>query len=400
MKNVILLTIDTLRQDVLGCYGNELGLTPFIDSLQNKCIRFANAQSCGPYTQASFPAIMTSSYYHEYPKSKKLSVKRTLVSEPLKEAGIKTAGFHSNAYLSSYFGWNRGWDIFYDSMEAEVTDKVPYIKAGPLNKRVAEWLETRSEKDKSFFLWLHYMDVHEPYVPEKKYIDVVDPSINLRDDETFNLFKEVLLERDVSNQSNVALLKKLYLAHVREIDDATRELFGIMENTDVLEETIVIITSDHGDEFSEHGGLSHDGKMFRELIDVPLMIYDPSMKSGQAVDELVSTIDISPTIVYLFGLPPVEGFKGESLLPVDNLKSRSIFGEAFFKHGTHEPDDLKEVHYYRKENLKIIYNGNDDSWQLYDLSDDPKELKNIIGSHPDAEKLKNKIRPRVHRCSG
>ena len=112
MKNVILFTMDTLRTDVLGCYGSKNKLTPFIDSLQDRCIRFTNMQAIGPYTQASFPGILTSSYYLEYGKRKKLSPKRTLISEVLKKSGITTAGFHSNPYVSDYFGWNRGWDVF------------------------------------------------------------------------------------------------------------------------------------------------------------------------------------------------------------------------------------------------------------------------------------------------
>ena len=109
MKNVILLTIDALRKDVLGCYGGEGGLSPFIDSIQERCIRFTKDQSSGPYTQASFPGILTSSYYLEYVKEEKashrLSSKRVLVSEILKSKGIVTAAFHSNAYLWAYFGW-------------------------------------------------------------------------------------------------------------------------------------------------------------------------------------------------------------------------------------------------------------------------------------------------------
>ncbi|HDY90123.1 MAG TPA: hypothetical protein ENH82_18645, partial [bacterium] len=137
MKNVILLTIDALRKDVLGCYGNKDNLTPFIDSIQNKCIRFNRMQSIGPYTQASFPGILTSSYYFDYGKQKRLSPQRTLISEILKKEGITTAAFHSNAYLSDYFGWNRGWDIFYDSMQDNVSDEFPYIRGGEINKKVA-----------------------------------------------------------------------------------------------------------------------------------------------------------------------------------------------------------------------------------------------------------------------
>jgi arylsulfatase A-like enzyme len=279
MRNAVLLTIDALRKDVLGCYGSQRGLTPFIDSLRNKCIRFTKAQAGGPYTQASFPGILTSSYYLEYGRQRMLSEKRVLISEVLKKEGIATVGFHSNPYLSEYFGWNRGWDFFYDSMEDEVDPKVPYIKAGEINQKVSAWLSSHLGKAgayKPFFLWVHYMDVHEPYVPERKYIDMVDPSISLDEEEMFRLFNEVVLKRDVSKNETVELLRKLYHSHVREADDAINEFFGILEKFNVLKDSAVIITSDHGDEFGEHGGLSHDGKMYSELAWISMDINHPN----------------------------------------------------------------------------------------------------------------------------
>ena len=400
MKNVILLTIDTLRKDVLGCYGGQYRVTPFIDSLQDRCIRFTNAMSTGPYTQAAFPGLLTSSYYfdYEYMKPKILSKDRVLISEVLKKNGIITAGFHSNAYLCAYFGWNRGWDTFYDSMDVEVTDKIPYIQASILNKKIAPWL-SQQKSDNPFFLWLHYMDVHEPYVPERKYIEVVDPSITMNDDEMFGLFTNVLLKRDLSDKKNVELLKKLYLAHVREVDDATREFFGILEKTGFLENSIIIITADHGDEFGEHSGLSHDGKMYSELINVPLIIYDHSLKKEQVSDTLVSTVDVPPTIVYLFGLEPVSAFAGHSLLPVENYSVKGIYGESKEKFGAHEKGDEKEIHFYMENNLKLIYHEKDDSWEMYDLKNDPKELHNIVDTSPAAEEMKKKIKPRVRRLA-
>jgi len=398
LKNVVLLTIDTLRRDVLGCYGGGT-LTPFIDSVQGRCIRFNKAHSAGPYTQAAFPGILTSSYYLEYGRQKGLSNRRTLVSEVLKKAGVTTAAFHSNPYISGYFGWNRGWDVFYDSMEDDVTDTIPYIKADKINRKADTWLSSHVGDGirKPFFLWLHYMDVHEPYVPERKYIDLVDPSIRMTEDEMFRLFKEVLLKRDASDREIVETLKKLYLAHVREIDDAVRDLFGILEKWKVLKDSWVILTTDHGDEFGEHGGLSHDGKMYSELVHIPLILHDPGREKGEVCETLVSTLDVSPTIVYLFGLPPVKEFEGDSLLPLQDYPEKGVFGEAVDKHGSHEKGEEKETHYYREGDFKIIYRERNDSWELYDLENDPKELTNLIESSLMAEAMKEKIRPRVKR---
>ena len=106
MKNVILITIDSLRADMLGAYGGEDNLTPFIDSITDNMVIFSYPFATGPYTQASFQGILASEYYLEYGKEKKLNKDKTLISEPLKENGIYTAGFHSNAYLSYFFGYN------------------------------------------------------------------------------------------------------------------------------------------------------------------------------------------------------------------------------------------------------------------------------------------------------
>jgi len=399
MKNVILLTIDTLRKDVLGCYGNKDKLTPFIDSLQDKCIKFTNAHSTGPYTQASFPGILTSSYYLEYGKQKKCSPKRTLISEVLNKSGITTAGFHSNPYLCDYFGWNRGWDVFYDSMQDEVSDTVPYIKGDGINHKVDQWLSSyiKSDNYRPFFLWTHYMDIHEPYIPAREYLDKVDPSIDLSEDEMLNLFKEVILKRDISNQKIVKLLKKLYDAEVRETDDYVRDFFRILEKYDILKDSVIIITADHGDEFGEHGGLSHDGKMYSEIINIPLFIYSNNHTQSEACDKLVSHIDISPTIIYLFGLEPLKAFKGHSLFPLENYPQKGVYGEAIGKTSSHEKETDEPIYFYQEDELRIIYRENDQSWEMYDLNRDPQELNNLINTSAKSEDKKKKLMPQKNR---
>jgi len=342
---------------------------------------------------------LTSSYYLEYGRQKKLTDQRTLITQPLKKGGIKTAGFHSNPHLSSYFGWNRDWDIFYDSMEVELDDKSPYINALQLNLEMDSWLSSlgKSLFSNSIFIWLHYMDVHEPYVPEQKYIEQIDPTLKISDTEMFSIFKDILLDRKVSETEKVTILKKLYQAHVREIDEAVENLFSILGKHKILQNSIIIITSDHGDEFNEHGGLSHDGKMYSELVEIPLLIYESGRKQNIICDKLVSSIDIAPTILNLFDLKPEAKFKGASLLPLEAYVAKGIFGESLDKRGSREIGDEKEVHYYREGDYKIIFCEINNSWELYDLKFDPEEKNNIINHHPDVEALKSKIVPRVGR---
>ncbi len=397
MKNVILLTIDTLRKDMLGCYGSGLNLTPNLNELANKSIVYNNHISAGPYTQASFPAILTSSYFLEFGEPKKLSDSRTLVSQVVQRGGFTAAAFHSNPYISAYFGWNRGWDEFYDSMKDEVSPMVPYIKGNVLNQKAGDWLEgyTKTGSYKPFFLWIHYMDVHEPYVPQQKYIDKVDSSINLTPQQMMELFKNVLLPRDSSDPDKVGLLKKLYQAHIAEVDDYTGQLIKILGQLGLEQDTVVIATTDHGDEFGEHGGLSHDGKFYSELINVPLMIFDPQLGGGRVVDTVVSGVDIAPTVCSLFDLSGAQGWHGQSLLPVDTYESKGVFGEAVGKL-THkiQPTD-RPIHFYQEGPLRISHRIEGDVWELYDLQDDPAGKNNLINVHQQAGAMKEKLRQRI-----
>jgi len=397
MKNVILLTLDAMRKDVFGVYGNKKGLTPALDSLRDKSIIFTKGQTVGPYTQASFPGLLTSSYFLEYGQPKGLSPNRTLISEPLKEAGIITAAFHSNPYLCDFLGWNRGWDVFYDSMEDEVEPRIPYVRGNVVNQKVINWLSSYCQggSRQPFFLWLHYMDVHEPYMPEKKYVDMADSSVTISQDEMYDMFENVLLKRDVSDPGKVELLKKLYDIHAREVDTYFEEFLNCLENIGILEDTVIIVTNDHGDEFNEHGGLSHDDKMYSELIDMPLIIYGTGATG--VCDTVVSNVDIPPTIIHLFGLDPIEKFEGHSLLPLAGYPDGGVYGEAIDQHSKRGGDLDRDIYFYRQKDLKIIYRANADSWEMYDLKEDPKELSNIVDTSPAAEGLKTKLRPRVRR---
>jgi len=378
LKNTILVTIDTLRADMVGLYKGS-NLTPFIDSLGPSSTVFLNAHPTGPYTQASFQGILASEYYFEYGKEKKLNTKKTLISEVLKDSLTYTAAFHSNAYLSYYFGYNKGWDTFYDSMSDDVTDMYPFIRGDGINKKVEEFLSGFSF-DPPLFLWVHYMDVHEPYIAENDYLSRVDPKLSITKDNMFSLFKDTLLKRDVSDEYKVDTLKKLYMAKVEETDD--------YNSYSLLDSSTIIILSDHGDEFSEHGGLSHDGKFYSELIDVPLLVYRKGKERKDIVIP-VSLVDIPPTIASLFGIDPAPSFKGKNIIyPSPPIKPYTLYGEAMGKIGHKEKETDRPTYYMIDGGIKVIYREEGDIWQAYDIGDDPEDKKNIIQDIPGGKKEK------------
>ena len=289
-------------------------------------------------------------------------------------------------------------------MDEEEEPELAYMRGNVINDRVQNWLKSYAGSGdyNRFFLWLHYMDAHEPYMPSRQYIEMVDPSLDILPHEMNSLF-QALLKRDVPDLEKVALLRRLYDVHVREVDTYVQEFCDYLKKLGILEDTTIIITSDHGDEFNEHGGLSHDDKMYSELIDIPLLIYEPSRTKGEICDKLVSSIDIPPTITHLFGLNPPPAFEGTSLLPVVDYPNKGAFGEAVYQRSPHRgdlergPDMDRDIYYYRENDLKVIYRANLDSWELYDLKEDPKESNNLIAESPHAEALKSRLMPRVRR---
>ena len=165
-----------------------------------------------------------------------------------------------------------------------------------------------------------------------------------------------------------------------------------LQNFNINRRNAILMVVDIENEFCKPGG-----KMYSELVNIPLIIYDPGREKGEVCDTLVSTIDVSPTLVRLFGLNRVEAFEGQSLLPLDQYSVGGVYGEAVDKHGSQEKGEEKEVHYYREGDLKLIYHERGEVWELYDLKADPGELNNMISTSPEAERMKAKIRPRVRR---
>lgn len=402
MKNVILFTIDTLRRDVFSVYGNTEGLTPFVESIRNKLMIFDNFFAVGPYTQASFPGILTSGYFFDQTRDPQpvLSPKRKLISEALKMKKIQTAGLHSNPYMSDFFGWKRGWNTFYDGLIGDVDVKYPYMRGYVINEKVKNFFDSYiGEEDYDpFFLWMHYMDVHEPYVPDKADVEQVCPELaHMTPDEMYELYKSVVIPRDVSNSENVETLHKLYKAHVYEVDRGIKALFGLLEEFEILDETIVIINSDHGDEFNDHGGLSHDGKFYNELVKVPFMVYDSDHTKEERVSTTISNLDIPPTILNFFGFENDPKFKGQSIFPLEEYVSKGAYGEAIGKvHHQVLPSD-KPAYYFTDGKFKIIYYEEGERYYFFDLENDPSERTNLFYTHADVKKYVDLLRPFADR---
>jgi len=218
-----------------------------------------------------------------------------LISEQLQEAGIVTAAFHSNPYISAFLGWNRGWDVFYDSMEDEVEPRIPYIRGNAVNQKAIDWISSycKGGSRQPFFLWLHYMDVHRPYMPEETYLkQFCDQPVSRH--KMYSLWRKMIQKPDEISPAEREIIINLYDADIKYTATVIGSLLYRLGNR--LAGTIVVITADHGDELGEHGNFGHHS-MYDGILRVPLIIAGPKIKSGISVTQQVSLIDLTPTIV-------------------------------------------------------------------------------------------------------
>ncbi len=387
--NVLFILIDALRADHLGCYGYQLPVSPFIDSIARQNIMFSQTIAQASYTTASTPSFFTSMYPSVtlvYNRDVILNEKFITLAETLKNYGYITAAFAPNPSLKSRFNFGQGFDL-YDDKIIGFWEEVPYKKfetAKKINARALRWL--KKQLDTPYFLYLHYRDVHGPYVPPPEYKKLFYEQggeirkLTEKDYEAMN--KYIRLEDD--NQDLNYYLAQ-YDAEIKYSDDQIQYLINELKNLGAYENTLVIITADHGEEFLDHGDWNHGQGLYEELIHVPLIIKMPEGRIiSNKINAQIGLIDLYPTILDVLGLTPYNKLQGKSLIPLikgESPTNSPVFSEA--KGGFVS---------IRKDGWKLIYNKISQEYLLFNLNADPKELHNLAQVEPQKlKKLSNLI---------
>ena len=308
--NIVLLTADALRADHLGCYGYGRDTTPVLDEFAEESLRFSNAYSASSHTREAVPALLTG----EYPDvaiGADYRLATETVASTLSEAGYATAGFHSNPFVSRAYGFDRGFDTFDDDLHLgqhkiialaqRAIDKLRnrhYARADEINERSLEWIDSRSGEE-PFFLWNHYMDTHGPYEPPGEYATLyADRELSGR--EAQSLYQRAIDDPDSITDDERELLIDLYDAEIRYNDDHLGAFLDELRERDLLENSIVIVSADHGDAFGEHGYYEHPRYLHEEITHVPLFVRPPG-GATDTVETPVSTLDIVSTIEGIVG---------------------------------------------------------------------------------------------------
>ncbi|RLM71384.1 arylsulfatase [Halorubrum sp. Atlit-8R] len=305
LRNIILLSADALRADHLSSYGYHRETSPVLDDLAEESIRFANAYSASSHTREAVPALLTGEY-PDVAVDDGYRLATETVASTLSAAGFATAGFHSNPFVSRAYGFDEGFDHFDDDLHLgqhklvalaqRAIDKLRnrhYARAEEINERSLSWLDSLAD-DEPFFLWNHYMDTHGPYEPPGEYATLyADESVSGR--EAQSLYQRAIKDPESITDDERELLIDLYDGEIRYNDAKIGEFLEALRQRDLLEESLLIITADHGDAFGEHDYYEHPRYLHDEITKVPLYVRPP----GGHVEEIAtptSTLDVGATI--------------------------------------------------------------------------------------------------------
>ncbi len=310
--HILIYLIDTLRADHLGTYGYHRPVSPAIDAWAQTAVVFEHAIAQSSWTKASVASILTglSPLRHGANlRADTLSADAQLLGERLRQAGYATAAIITNPNITSAFGFDQGYDLFVDLGEEARAQRV--VDAA------FDWLDARpSEADRPFFLYLHTIDPHAPYTPPEAFRTRLAPQVSastaLR---SMAIVDGLQADRIVREADTIDQLEALYDAEIATNDAAFGALLAGLRDRGLENDTLIVLVSDHGEEFGEHGNFQHGRALHRESLHVPLIIKLPGVAGGRRVDRRVQHLDIVPTVLAAAGLPRNTLGEGTSLLP-------------------------------------------------------------------------------------
>ena len=411
-RNIILISLDTLRADHLGCYGYGRPTSPNTDSLARDSAVFLNTFASSPWTLPSHVSIMTAlnTINHQvYARENELDSFVHTLAEFLKTKGYFNVAFTGGGYVSGFYGFDRGFDSYRVTARPLARDA-----AEDLYSETSRWLE--DNQDKSFFLFLHTYQIHDPYDSPESYNKLFrEPSdaLTVMDEARLGIYHANRFRPlDEDTRRN---LVNLYDGEIRHTDEALiGPLLEKLRALSLYDRTMIILTSDHGEEFFEHKAWLHTHSVYNEVIKVPLLIkYFGSRYAGRKIEDIVRSVDILPTILEEAGIRyPKKNFDGQSLREfLEEGRSRRdtkarVFISDLSSHGEGEHIPMKIA--MNRGLIKFIVNERYSpadlkyfafppprlaETEVFDLSADPGERMNLATARPDlARELSKQLR--------
>lgn len=423
--NVLLITLDTVRARSLGLYGYNRPTTPNLDEFAQEGVTFDWAISPAPWTLPAHASMLTGRLPNDLSTGFAAALDDThpVVAEALALKGYENAGFVANHfYLAKGFGIERGF-VYYQDFEITWrhlirSSSLAYSvlkeegrgringgfrglqrqDAGELNRAFLKWVDDREDSQRPFFAFINYFDAHDPYLPPAEWA----LKFSGKEKPQSDWEKETVIPEEEIRELNDA-----YDASIAYLDFELGVLFNDLEQRGILDSTLVVITSDHGEQFGEHGLMEHANSLYLPLTHVPLIVRLPdSVPADFRVSDPVSLIDIPNTILDLAGVEDESTFPGQSLSrfweqrqDVVGPKAGPVISEVKGQDWVYElyPVQKGDMRSLAKDDLYYIENG-DGVDELYDIVNDPLELDNLA-EEPDSQAAVDKYRSILEETS-
>ncbi len=422
--NVLLYLVCTMRSDHMSLYGYERDTTPFLKKLGAAGVVYDDAHAQGPWTKASVPSLMTSlsSYATGIVRENDaIPAGATTLAEQLRRAGYVTASFVTNPFAGKASGLERGLDYltehqFIHRGRGEESDRGTDSEA--LNKVLMPWLERH--RDEPFFLYVHSSDPHAPYRPPAEFeVKFANPAETAQFDRDYARLRDRRMEGGgvtISREDcwrkgiNPELFRRRavdrYDAEIAHNDNSIEQLIGKLRELGILDNTLVIVVSDHGEEFWEHGWTAHGHSLYQELTQVAWLMWNPRLlPSPKRIGEPVQLIDLMPTVLELLKIQPAGTLQGQSLVPLIRGKPfqrkspvmSSRFAHANAKASGLVPENRTGSFALITRDWKLIWRDQArlaglPEIELYDRRTDRAETRNVAAQQPDVvQRLKGEM---------
>ncbi len=421
--NLVLVTIDTQRADFMGCYGNGEIRTPAMDWLADGGVLFRYCIAQSPLTLPSHTSILTSTYpvYHGVRTNKGYVVDSSLVTmaEILRDNGYDTAAFVSAFILDDRFGLDQGFNTYdgnFDrlhlyfiskflnrSLFFRIMQAAGMVGEDPLQRPAAEttsnaveWIE--EHRDEPFFVWIHYFDPHGPWNPIPPYDTMYEEMIDK--DLSGEVRVSTLVDEQVFPLSFVERVKANYMGEVSYTDFYINVLRETLVRSGLDRKTLVVITADHGESFSENHFWGHGGVVNDPSIHIPLVFYHPARLPVDVIlDGLCESVDIMPTILDFLGIEGPAPMQGRSLLPFMGSSGRLPYHGGYAEAMGSEMEE-KRVQSLVTGDWKYIHYPSTDREELISLAMDPAEEEDLAAEYPEvAAKMKAELLELIENIS-
>ncbi|MFC2170999.1 sulfatase [Acidobacteriota bacterium] len=379
--NVIIILVDTLRADHLSCYGSKLDTSPGICQFAEDSVLFTHMFSQSPSTKPSTGSLFTSTYPSQHKciyNEDILQDNLITLAEILRANQFETHAVNANSVLKAKFNFDQGFASWED---------LDRLSADFVNEKVFEKLEAMASP---FFLYIHYLDPHDPYMAPGSYYKFFNREYEggVSGGLPFKLtyFKE--------NRDELEQLKLYYDNEIRYVDDKIAAFFSALKAQNLYDNSLIILLSDHGEMFLEHGFLHHSNGLYNEVIHVPLIIKFPNCrKRNIKVDTYVQTVDIMPTILDVLGIEVEQKLMGDSILSILDKPDRQILCEHL------RMDEISPQRALIFENRKLIEDLKKERFMLFDLKSDRYEYKDVLKKNESAHRYIDMMDSAVQRYS-